>query len=341
MDERVSAGEKMKATLFACLLLVDCTAKSDRPQVHLGVLGVGLQTMQLPITLAQTLGYYKDEGVDVKLENITTNAKTLQALVGGSVDVAGLAYQQTILMAAEGQHVRAFFICVNRTSTVLAVTPKAHDRIRRVEDLKGAVIGVPSLGSPTHTWVNYILNKHGVHASDVSNVAIGTGAPSIAAVESGRIDAVGLSGGDHLRLLKRDPTLRILVDGSTPEGMRETYGRDTCASGALSAKQAWVDRNPETARKLARALQRTLRWMAAHSAEEIYAVMPENLRSQDAAMDIEVIRWSLPQLTADGAMPKGAPEATRRFLDATIDKVRDSKIDLAATWTNEYLPGAK
>jgi hypothetical protein len=40
-------------------------------------------------------------------------------------------------------------------------------------------------------------------------------------------------------------------------------------------------------------------------------------------------------------MPKGAPEATRRFLDATIDKVRDSKIDLAATWTNEYLPGAK
>ena len=39
--------------------------------------------------------------------------------------------------------------------------------------------------------------------------------------------------------------------------------------------------------------------------------------------------------------PKGAPEATRHFLDATIPKVRDTKIDLAAAWTNEYLPRTK
>jgi hypothetical protein len=45
--------------------------------------------------------------------------------------------------------------------------------------------------------------------------------------------------------------------------------------------------------------------------------------------------------TPDGAMPKGAPEALKRFLDVTVDKVRDSKIDLSATWTNEFLPESK
>ena len=40
-------------------------------------------------------------------------------------------------------------------------------------------------------------------------------------------------------------------------------------------------------------------------------------------------------------MPKGAPETMKQFLDATVEKVRDAKIDLAKTWTNDFLPGAK
>ena len=332
----------MRRSLLALsLVLAACSNKPDHPQVRLGALGVGLQTQQMPITLAQTLGYYKDEGVDVTLENLATNSKTLQALIGGSVDLAAIAYQQTIQMAAEGQHLRAFFIGVRRTNTVLLVAPKARDRIRRVEDLKGALVGVPSLWSPTHQWVDGILLKHGVRPSEVSTVGIGATASTVAAVESGRIAAAGVSGGDHIRLLRRNPGLRILLDGSTLEGTLESYGCDCFASGALTAKQSWLDRNPDTARKLAHALQRTLQWMAAHTPEEIYQRLPDNLRSQDAATDVAVIRWSLPLFTTDGRMPKDSPEVMKRYLDATIDKVRDSKIDLASTWTNDFLSGAK
>jgi NitT/TauT family transport system substrate-binding protein len=172
-------------------------------------------------------------------------------------------------------------------------------------------------------------------------VGIATGAAGIAAIESGRVDAAVLAGGDHLRLLRRNPTLRILLDGSTPEGMRETYGGDVSAVGALAAGQSWLDHNPDTARKFAHALQRTLHWMVTHTPEEIYQRLPENVRSPDASMDIEVIRWCLPALTVDGKTPVGAPEAVKHFLDATSDKVRDSKIDLASTWTNEYLTETK
>jgi NitT/TauT family transport system substrate-binding protein len=188
--------------------------------------------------------------------------------------------------------------------------------------------------------VNHVLAAHGIRPAETSAVGIGVAASAVAAVESGRIDAVGLSGGDHLRLRRRNSGMRILLDGSSPEGMREVYG-GAFGSGSVSAKQDWLNRNPDIARRLARALLRALQWINTHTPEEILKHLPDSSRSQDQAADLDVLRWSLPSFTADGKMPKGAPETVRHFLDATIPKVRDTKIDLAATWTDDFLPAPK
>ena len=328
--------------MAACLLLAGCGApKGGNIRVRIGNPGNGLQTWCLPITLAHSLGYYKEEGLDVSLENLASGAKSMQALVGGSVDVGGFLYERNLEIAAEGQHVRSFFIMTRRDGRVLIVAPKANERVRRAEDLKGGLIGVSTFGAGNHQLTNYYLAAHGVRPSEISAVAIGLGASALAAIEAGRVDAAMLSGGDHFHLLRRHPGLRILVDTSTLDGMRETYGNGAYAGGALSAKQEWLDRNPDTARRLARALQHTLQWLGTHTPEEIRERLPESFRSQDAAVDLDIIRWSLPSFPADGTMQQGAPETMKRFLDASVDKVRNAKIDLAATWTNEFLPGPK
>jgi NitT/TauT family transport system substrate-binding protein len=324
-----------------CLVLVGCAGKSDHPRVRIANGGgTGLQMWCLPVTFAETLGYYKEEGLDVELENLPTGTKAQEALIGGSADVEANTYDAGLNMAAQGQRVKAFFIITRRDGKVLIVAPAASGRIRRPEDLKGATIGVGNLGSMTNRWMTRYLAAHGLHPPQFSAVGIGYGASALAAIEMGRVDAAGLTGGDHFHLLQRHPGLLVLTDASTPEGMRETYG-DTFAGGSLSAKQGWLDRNPDAARHLARALQRTLQWLAAHTPEEIRARLPEQMRSQDAAVDIEIIRWGLASYTTDGAMPKGAPEVVKRYLDTVIPQVRDSNIDLATTWTNEYLPRAK
>ncbi len=132
--------------------------------------------------------------------------------------------------------------------------------------------------------------------SDFRIVAVGNGASAIAAVESGRIDVVEVSGSDHIRILRRNPGLRVLVDTSTPSGVREIFGSDASPTGMVAAKQEWLDRNPDSARRLARALQRTLRWIATHSPEKIPERLPDSFRSQDADADIEIIRWSVRRL---------------------------------------------
>ncbi len=331
----------MKPLLLLSLLLASCANRSANPKVRIAIAGTGLQIYSMPFTLAQTLGHYREEGVEVELEHLPSLPKSLQALIGGSVDVAGLAYLQNIQIAAEGQHIRSFFLTTRRAGHMLIVSPAATSRIQRAEDLKGALIGVVSPGSVTHLFTNFYLAQHGLQPSDFRTASIGLGASALAAVESGRVDAASISGGDHLHLLRRHPNLRILVDASTPQGMQDIYGADTYAGGTLSAKQEWLDRNPDAARRLSRALRRTLTWISTHQPAEIRDKLPDHLRTQDPSLDLEIIRWGLASFTSDGAMPNGAPEIVKRFLDATIENVRNAKIDLNATWTNDFLPAAK
>lgn len=333
----------MKPALLAfVLLLAGCGSRSERPRVRIGNGGgTGLQIWAMPATLADSLGYYSEEGLDVELENLSTGPKAIQALLGGSVDVAVYMYEHNVMLAAQGQRVRSFFIATKQDGKLLVVSPSAVNRIHGLNDLKGALIGVSAAGATTQTWLEYSLAAHGLTKSEYKTVPVGYGSSAFAAMENGRVDASVITGGDQIQFHRRHPDLRILLDSSTPAGMRETYGSETFAGGGLGAKQEWLDRNPDTARRLAKALQRTLQWISTHTPQEIHDKLPEGMRSQDVTLDCEIIGWGKVTYTTDGAMPPGAPEVMRRYLDATVDNVRASKFDLAATWTNEYLREAK
>ena len=53
------------------------------------VLGVGGKTavVYLPLTVVERLGYFKDEGLDVVIQELQAGSRALQALIGGSVEV--------------------------------------------------------------------------------------------------------------------------------------------------------------------------------------------------------------------------------------------------------------
>jgi hypothetical protein len=47
------------ACLAICLFLINCGGKSERSHVRMANPGVGFQTQYLPISLAESLGYYQ------------------------------------------------------------------------------------------------------------------------------------------------------------------------------------------------------------------------------------------------------------------------------------------
>jgi NitT/TauT family transport system substrate-binding protein len=91
-------------------------------------IGGQTQMIYLPTTLAQELGYYRDEGIDVELQDFAGGAKALQALVGGSADVVSGFYDHTIQMAAEGREFVAFVTMLRFPGMVLATSPQSAAR---------------------------------------------------------------------------------------------------------------------------------------------------------------------------------------------------------------------
>ena len=95
------------------------------------------QMIYLPTTLAQELGMYREEGLEVELQDFAGGAKALQALVGGSADVVSGFYDHTIQMAAEGRALTAFVTMIRFPGLVLVTSPQSAATVTSIENLKG------------------------------------------------------------------------------------------------------------------------------------------------------------------------------------------------------------
>jgi NitT/TauT family transport system substrate-binding protein len=296
-------------------------------------IGGQAQLIYLPATLAQELGYYKDAGLNVTLLDFPGGAKSLEALMGGSADVVCGFYDHTIQMAAQGKNLLAFVAMV-RSPGVVLVSPN----IATIEGLKGKTVGVTALGSSTHMLLNYLLIRHGMKPEDVSTTSIGSSATAVGAVTHKTVDAATLTEPAVAMVRKQMPGLHILADTRTAEGLRSVFGTENYLSTVLYSKTEWVEKNRDVAKQLAGAMTKTLSWMRTHSAEEIREKMPAQLRGEDAATYIEVLRTAQAMLSVDGKFTPEAVEAVRKVMSTSLEAVRNAKIDLGKTYTNELIP---
>ncbi|HYQ20886.1 MAG TPA: ABC transporter substrate-binding protein, partial [Xanthobacteraceae bacterium] len=104
----------------------------------------------LPLTICERLGYFKEQGLDVTINDFRGGAQSLQALVGGSVDVVTGAYEHTIRMQAKGQAIRAVIELGRFPGIVVGVRKEKAAGYKSAADLKGAKIGVSAPGSSTN-----------------------------------------------------------------------------------------------------------------------------------------------------------------------------------------------
>ena len=69
----------------------------ETPKVTIAVGGKNL-LYYLPLTIAETRGYLKEEGLDVTIADFAGGSRALQAMIGGSADVVSGAFEHTINM---------------------------------------------------------------------------------------------------------------------------------------------------------------------------------------------------------------------------------------------------
>lgn len=309
----------------------------EKPKLTIAVGGKNL-FYYLPLTIAEQLGYFKAEGLDVTIVDFAGGAKALQAVVGGSADVVSGAFEHTLSMQSKGQPMRAFVLQGLAPQIVLGVNPKTMPGFKSVADLKGKKIGVTAPGSSTNVLANYVLAKAGLKPSDVSFVGVGAGSGAVAAMRSGQIDAIS-NLDPVISLLQRSGDLKIVTDTRIVAQAEQVFGGPMPA-GCLYAPQAFLDKNPNAAQALVNAMVRANKWIQKAGPGDIIKVVPESYLLGDRAVYIDGFLAAQKALSPDGTIPPKGADTAYRALASVDKKIAEAKLDLNAVYTNAFVQKA-
>ena len=333
---RSAALSATLGSLIAAPALVRAQA-IEKPKTSIAVGGKNL-LYYLPLTIAEQLGYFKAEGLEVTIVDFAGGARALQAVVGGSADVVSGAFEHTVNMQFKGQPMRAFALQGRAPQIVLGVNPKTFAHYKTAADLKGKKIGVTAPGSSTNVMVNFILAKAGLKPSDVSIIGVGAGQGAVAAMRSGQIDA--MSNLDPvITLLQRSGDLRIVSDTRIVAEAEKVFGGPMPA-GCLYAPQTFIDKNPNTTQALANALVRANKWIQAAGPTDIIKAVPESYLLGDRAVYVDAFLAAKGALSADGLFPDAGPATAFKALASIDPEIAKATLDLKAVYTNDFAKAA-
>jgi NitT/TauT family transport system substrate-binding protein len=233
-----------RSLVLPAILLTGCgtAPQSQRPAVRIAVGGRAALDF-IPVYLASQLGFFRDEKIQVTLQDLASTAKAIQALLGGSTDVVAGGYDGAVQMSVERKSILAIAVLERWPPLALVVSPQSAGSLRTVPDLRGRVVGVSSPGSSTHRFLNYVLVRNGVALSDVSTVGVGVNFSMAAAVQHGQVDAA-VAGPLGIAVLAKQSPPAMLADCRTENGAQATLGTSNLPSSALMVRPEWARAHP-------------------------------------------------------------------------------------------------
>src|SRR5437868_2654674 len=219
----------------------------------------------LPAKLAESLGYFKDEGLDVELLNEPAGVDAENEMLAGAVQGVVGFYDHCVDLQAKGKFVESVVQFSQAPGEVEMVSTK-HPEIKSPADFKGKNLGVTGLGSSTNFLTQYLAVKNGVKLGEFTSVPVGAGNTFIAAMQQDKIQA-GMTTEPTISRLLKTGEASVLVDMRTIEGTKQALG-GTYPAASLYMETTWVEAHKDIVHKLGNAFVKTLQFINTHSAEE-------------------------------------------------------------------------
>lgn len=312
--------------------------KLEKPRLTLGV-GGKTGFYYLPLTIAEQLGFFRSEGLALDVRDFEGGSQAVKAATLGTVDVVSGAYEHTIALQARGLAYQAFVMLGRAPQIAMGVSPRTLPHYRQLSDLIGRRIGVSALGSSTNMVAKLVLARAGISPDSVTFVGVGTSSGALRAFRAGEIDA--LSNIDPvMTVLEKSGEIRIVSDTRSLKGTREVFGGPMPAA-CLYAPVGFVERHPRTCQALANGVVHALKWLQTAGPSDIIKTVPESYMLGDRGVYLAAFSKVRDALAVDGLMPEAGPATALRSLAVVDELVQTKRIDLAATYTNEYAQRAK
>ncbi|MFF7159512.1 ABC transporter substrate-binding protein [Streptomyces sp. NPDC008139] len=292
----------------------------------------------LPLILAQRMGYFTKQGLNVKIANLQGTPQVSDALLKG--DAQGMIgfYDSNLKLQLKGKKTQAVVQLLQAPGMVEMARTNAPS-IKSPADLKGKNVGVTSLGSASSTIASYLAIHNNIAVADTHLVAVAAGATFVAAFEHNRIDA-GVTTEPTISTLLKKQLGTIIADMRTAAGTKAALGGPYPGT-ALTVQTAWANSHKDTVQKMVNAVYQTLQWMESHSAAEITEQVPADFYAGSGKDQyVQALANEMGMYNPTGQMPADAPQTVLRVLTAVDPSVKGKTIDLSKTYTDEYVQKA-
>lgn len=289
----------------------------------------------MPFFVAQYQNLFAKHGIEAEIAQFPGGSRAMQAVLGGSSDVACGFYEHTVQMAAKGAKLLAFVLQTQNSGLVLGVREALADKVKTAADLKGLKIGVSAPGSATHLFAMQAMVKAGIKGTDAAAIGVGTTQAAMSAFERGDVDALCLFD-PIIADLENRKLLRVLADARAEEGTQRIYG-GPYASGTLYGDAGWVAKNEDTVRRCAAAIQEAVAFLKTATPEQAIGALGAGMCGVGMDTCTSAFTRNRGAFAHDCRVSPEMAATVKRALSSFDPAIAAATIDLDATHTDRYL----
>lgn len=218
-----------------------------------------------PAYLAQTLGYFAEEGLEAEFQTVKGTDATAPVL-SGDAQFCLKGIESALMVNEAGQGCK---IVVSTTQKYPYQLIGAGEKYATLESLKdGVVAGGQSANSGPYSFAKACLRSAGLQPdTDVSVITMASSGYA-AAIANGEVQAaVSTNPWSAKKLVDAGGT--IIVDGTNGAEIEKIIGSDSYELFTVIASDAYIQSNPETVQKAVNAMAKAMKWMKTATPEEI------------------------------------------------------------------------
>ncbi|MET3552668.1 ABC transporter substrate-binding protein [Burkholderia sp. 567] len=321
--------------LFCALAL--CAVPAGYAQPIRLMIGGASKLIYLPVILADQLGYFRREGLEVRVMSSPAGIDVSTELVAGAIEGAVGYYDHVIVLQSRGMDVQS--VVVLGQSAGVVELARAASNMQTMAGARGRKLGVTGFGSSTYVLTRYLAKHAGLAPDAYTLVPLATEAAFEQGITSGRIDAGMTEEPTATRLLSRGAAQPLVDLRSTAD--TRTQLRGPYVGACVYMRREWIDAHPDETARLVRALRAALRLIRTHNPAEIEAVVPASLKDGNAVIYRKALGVMKPAFSPTGHMPAGAPSTVLAIVADVDADVSPQHVDLTRTWTDRFVDAAQ
>jgi NitT/TauT family transport system substrate-binding protein len=181
----------LHALIAGCFLVSLTTGSVRAEKVRVAVVSP-TPNVSVP-WIGKDAGIFAKHGLDAEVILLTGSPRLVQSLIAGDVDYAVVGASATMRARMRGADVMILAATTNASSQKIIVGKNSG--IRRLEDLKGRIIGVSQFGSEADGFARAVLSRTSLRPEKDATILQLGGHPQVAAaLVAGKIEA-GVLGG--------------------------------------------------------------------------------------------------------------------------------------------------